>query len=224
MGIDSKTIAVNVPMPESETSNAQRTLAKIQVYVVESPEDYELAAADLKAIKAQWKRIDEARKNLKRPIDQAAKQLQEFFIPSLTALSRAEDMLKRKMVDYDNAAQAKRRAMQADAEQRASKERQKLQERAQKAASNGDEDKAAELQQRAEMVVAPVHQAVTPKVAGITTSEVWLFEVRDPALVPREYCSPDPKKIRMAVDALRGEARIGGVYVYRDTRIASRSA
>lgn len=223
MAETTNTIAVSVPMPADETTGARKSLELAQNYRVTTPEEYECAADDLKLIKARYNRIDSARKTLKRPIDEAAKQVQGFFTPALTLLKRAEDALKRKLVDYDNAQEVKRRQMQAEAEQRAAAERLKLQERSRKALGKGDDVKAAELQDRADMVVAPVFQVATPKVAGLTSTEVYLFEIENEAAVPREYCSPDPKKIRAVVDALRSEARIPGVRTWRDTRISSRA-
>jgi hypothetical protein len=84
--------------------------------------------------------------------------------------------------------------------------------------------KAEEATQQAAMVVAPVIYREPPKVSGISTREVWLFEVTDPAAVPREYLTVDESKIRKVVGALKGDTRIAGVRVYSDKRLASGAA
>jgi hypothetical protein len=50
--------------------------------------------------------------------------------------------------------------------------------------------------------------------AVATLSERWDFEVVNPADVPREYCSPDPQKIRLAVAAGKRDPEIPGVRIY----------
>ena len=50
-----------------------------------------------------------------------------------------------------------------------------------------------------------------------TTSMKWVFEVENDAVVPREFCSPDPKKIREAVKA--GKRNIKGVKIYEEAQV-----
>lgn len=84
--------------------------------------------------------------------------------------------------------------------------------------------KAEEVTQQAAMVVAPVIHREAPKVSGISTREVWLFDVVDAAAVPREYLMVDESKIRKVVGALKGDTCIAGIRVYSDKRMASGTA
>ncbi len=86
------------------------------------------------------------------------------------------------------------------------------------------EARVTAIEAQAAAVVAPVIQRAPPKVAGIVTREVWKFEVTDPKLVPREYCSVDESKIRGVVQSLKGDASIPGVRIYSDKQIASGAA
>jgi hypothetical protein len=91
-----------------------------------------------------------------------------------------------------------------------------------KAEEAGRHKRAEEYERRAEATVAPlVRREPPPKVAGTSMRTVWKFEVTDPALVPREYCSVDETKIRKVVTALKEGASIPGVRVYSEQAIAS---
>lgn len=82
-------------------------------------------------------------------------------------------------------------------------------------------DKAETFETRASQVVAPVAQQAAPKVGGISVPKVWIFEITDAALVPREYLVVDEKKIRGVVQALKGATSIPGVRVFEQKRIAA---
>jgi hypothetical protein len=120
-------------------------------------------------------------------------------------------------------AEAERKAAEAAASAGRAAEAAKLMAKA-AATEERAAAKSEEATQQAAMVVAPVISREPPKVSGISTREVWLFEVTDPAAVPREYLVVDESKIRKVVGALKGDTRIAGVRVYSDKRMASGAA
>lgn len=131
------------------------------------------------------------------------------------------------------AAEARRKAeaeaadlrRKADAEAAAGRQAEaaKLTQRAESKVEKAD-IKAAALEQTSAAVVAPIIQRAPPKVAGLTTREVWKFAVEDPAKVPREYLIVDETKIRKVVQALKGDAKIPGVRIYPEKQFASGAA
>ena len=64
-------------------------------------------------------------------------------------------------------------------------------------------------------------EAQAPRVAGVSVSRVWKWELVDPAQVPLEFWSIDPAKLDAAVKA--GTREIPGVRVYEDARVIARS-
>ena len=84
-------------------------------------------------------------------------------------------------------------------------------------------EKAQELEHRAQTVVAPVIDRAPPKVPGISTREVWSFEITDASALPREYLMPDEQKIRRVVQALKENTAIAGVRVWPEKSIAAGS-
>jgi hypothetical protein len=217
-------VQLSIPIPSNETeTRAQAALDHARSVSIVTAEQYEAGAAELQAIKGKWKEIDEARKELKRPIDEAAKRIQSFFAKPLDFLAQAESIIKGKLVAYQNEQDRLRREEQRKAEEAARKERERLEARAAKAAADGRGDKAEQLAEKAATVVAPVIQREAPKVAGIKTREVWLFEVTDPAAVPNEYKVVDESRVRRVVQALKGDTSIAGVRVWKENAIAAGS-
>ena len=218
-------VAVTVPNPGAGAAErAQQALAQAEARTIGCAVDYEAAAIELKAIKGKWSEIDDSRKALKRPIDEAAKRVQAFFAQPLDFLARAESILKRKMLDFQQEQDRLRREEQRKADEAARRERERIEAQAAKASAAGRTERAAVLETRAATVVAPVIQREAPKVAGLSTRDVWRFEVTDEALVPREYLSVDERKIRGVVNSLKGSARIPGVRVYCEKSLAAGGA
>lgn len=142
-------VEVSVPMPTpAAEQRAQAALDAAQSLVIATPEQYETGAEQLKAIKAKAREIDEARKSLKRPIDEAAARIQAFFKPPLEFLSQAEGIVKSKLTAYQQEQERIRREEQRKAEDAARKERERL-ERQRLAAEAKAREKEAELRRQA---------------------------------------------------------------------------
>jgi len=89
------------------------------------------------------------------------------------------------------------------------------------------EAKAEKFEERAAAVVAPVAQAETPKVKGISTRKVWRFEIIDPEAINPAFMLPDEKKIGATVKAMGKDAgRVvgAGVRIYSEEIMASARA
>lgn len=195
-----------------------------QTVAIKTADGYQLAASHLTAIKGLLKKISDAHSRVKAPLLAATRELDKQKNEASQPLEQAELLIKRAMGTYTLEQQRLQREEQARRDAEARKEQEKLQQRAAKAAASGKVEKAAQLEQQAATVVAPVVTIEQPKVAGIVTREVWKFEVTDPALVPREYLSVDEKKIGAVVRGLKGDAKIPGVRIYADTQIAAGAA
>lgn len=90
------------------------------------------------------------------------------------------------------------------------------------AAKRKAEEEAKKNEIQAPTVLAPSIPAADTKVRtdGGTlafTKKPWTFEIIDAEAVPREYCSPDPKKIREAVKM--GAREMAGVRIFEDIQM-----
>lgn len=190
--------------PELATK-AQRALAFVETMPVTNPDEYALAAEELQGVKSRWAKLEEQRTAITKPINEALRAINALFKAPQDLLKRAEDIIKGKLLGYDNeqrrvAAEAQRKADEAARvlrEQQEAEARRLNEEAAAAAAAAvsakaaGDAaaaDAAADKAQRAQaeaqvaataaqMVVAPVIAPAVVKVKGLSTADGVDFEV-----------------------------------------------
>lgn len=149
--------------PAAEITGAQQALKFAQSIVVANPEQYGLAATELKGIKARFDRIEDARKKMKGPILEAGRQIDRFFDAALEPLREAEKVVKGTMLTYQQAedrraAEARRkheeevRAARLEAERKADEARKKAEAEAQRQREEAERraSEAAEAKRKAE--------------------------------------------------------------------------
>lgn len=189
---------------------------------VTNADQMESAAAMLRDVKALQKDADAAQKSLTQPLEHEKKTIIAWFRDRVTSkLDAAENRLKRAILGYQAEQDRIRREAQRAADEAARKERERLERQAAKAEAAGKVEKAEQIAERAQMVVAPVVQTEAPKVQGVSTRGIWKYEIADAAAVPREYLMPDEKKIGQVVRALKGDANIPGVRVWEEKTLAA---
>jgi protein subunit release factor A len=66
-----ETIRLAMPNQVALNTDAQASLDMAEAWEIDSPEMYELAAAELKDIKARMSRLEEQRKAITKPLDDA---------------------------------------------------------------------------------------------------------------------------------------------------------
>lgn len=157
------------------TGKAQKLLVSAQSFTIDSPTMYELAADDLRTVKALSKDVEEKRTAITGPLNQAVKAVNDLFRAPKEFLQTAETALKGAMIAYDReqerkAAEARRKAEEEarlereriaaearEAERRAKEEADRIAQEAAAAAASGDQAKAEELKQQAEQTAAAGH-------------------------------------------------------------------
>lgn len=195
-------------------------------YKITTVQQYEDSAGMLRKIKAGQKRLEELRTSVTAPLNAALRAANDLFRGPAEKLAQVERAIKGEITRYADEQEQIRREEQRKADEAARRERERLAAQAARAAAAGKVEKAADLEQRAETVVAPTIVREPPRVAGIATREVWHFEITDPSKINAAFLMPDEKKIRAQVQALKGEAAalIGaGVRVWSEQQIAARA-
>ena len=69
-------------------------------------------------------------------------------------------------------------------------------------------------------IIKPQEKSIAGAAGKTVTVDNWKHDVLQPDIVPREYCSPDDKKLRAAVQKL-GKRDIPGVRIYNEPQIRS---
>jgi hypothetical protein len=191
---------------------------------ITSATDYESAAAELARVKGHWNAVEQDRVDLKAPLLEGGRRVDGFFAPALSFLAKAEAIIKAKLSAWDDLQETLRKKEQEKADAEATKQRARLEQRADKAAASGKAEKAELLHQEATMIVPTVIAADTRKVSGLTQRQAWDFDIVNPKAVPREYCTPDVAMIRRQVNATGGDTKIPGVRVTPKRVYGSKSA
>ena len=145
------------------------------------------AAKVQKKINGHIKALGKLRLEVTRPLDDAKKQImaqERELIESLSSeMARIKALNDAYATKLAKAREAERRRQEQAALEAAAKRQSEV------ASVFGDE------------AVAPVYEFPAfepdkPKVHGSRVVERWSFEVVNPSMVPREFCTPDEKKIR----------------------------
>lgn len=164
------------------TTNEMVAIA--DAYVIDSNEMADLAADELKKIKAEYKRVEGMRLDITRPLDAAKKAAMAAFKPYLEKLDRADSILRKSISGWMVAESARVARERAAAERAAAEEQAKI-DAARKAAEAafdaateaGDEEAAQEALRAAEEAaeaeetnaIAPLQNvAEAQKMSGIS--------------------------------------------------------
>jgi hypothetical protein len=182
--------------------------------------------------KAEQRRLEEiARKERERK--EAAAREAERKAAEKAETARREADAKRKAEDDARKAADEARA-RGDREAAAAAQRQaeeaaraavRLENKAERTEAAG-QIKAVALHGQAQTIVAPVVRATPPKFAGVSSAQVWDFEITDENKINRPFMTPDLAKIRKQVAAMKQHAGaiIGeGIRIFPAKRISGRT-
>ena len=225
------TLTLQQPDQAAMTRTADSALAMVESFLVNDAVTFELAADELTAIKRKASQLDEQRKAITKPLDDAKKAVMDLFRGPLDLLSKAESILKGKMLTYQQDEQRKAAEQRAAAERAAQAERQRLADEAAKLAAEGRAGEALVKQQVAEMIVAaPVPIVEQPKAAGVSTRTTVDFEVVDMLQLVQHIAQhpeliglveADTTKLRSYVRGLGTACQLPGVRVFEKASLAA---
>jgi len=154
------------------------------------------------------KAIDARRKEVIADAEAFVKGVNNFCKGFTERLKKIEDTTKQKISRYQELQEMTRR----EAEKKAQEEARKLQEQIDKEA----QEKGIEPIKVDAPIIAPQPTTVRTD-TGTTcyTMKHWVCEVYDASAVPREFCSPDQKKLDEAVKS--GARAIPGCSIFEKT-------
>lgn len=226
-----ESVAIARPDSAAMARSADAALAMVQSFEVNDAATFELAADELKGIKARATKLDEQRKAITGPLDQAKAAVMALFKPPLQLLEQAEGILKGKMLTYQQEEQRKANEARIAAERAAQAERDRLAAEAAKLEAEGRAGEAVVQRAIAEMVVAPAPAvAEPPKVAGVATRTSVEFEVVDLLQLVQHIAKhpellalvqADSVKLRAYVRGLGMACQLPGVRVFEKAGLSA---
>ena len=224
-------VAIGRPDPALIQSAEEHLALARSAPAIRTLEECERAAERLRAIKVAARELEEVRLRITRPLLDAQRAVNELFRGPQTTLGEAEALLKRSILGFQDAEEAKGRAMEAAAAEALRREREKLEEKATKAEAAGRFERADALRSSAATLPLAIPQP-TARPAGLATRSTWRAEVIDKAVLVR-YVAEHPEWLSLIdanAAALNGLARaqksalsIPGVRVVEEKQLAARA-
>ena len=191
------------------------------------------AGVGLKEIKALAKELNRKRIEITGPFNQGLKKVNDLFRPAKDWLTQAEELMKSKLLYYQQEQDRIAREAQAKADEEARKERVKLEKAADLAAQAGMDDRAEELEEQAQVHEAPVIQSAAPKLEGIHTRVTWKAEVTNKMEFVKYVIEKRPdllwlieinqSKLNAQAIALKESLDLPGIKAVKEESITARS-
>ena len=98
----------------NEINKAESILNSAKNLIINNDLSYTTAGEMLKKIKAKKNSLDDMRKDLKKPINEAAKKIEDMFRQPLNYLLQAEQKIKNSMLEYKETMDFKTENQQQD--------------------------------------------------------------------------------------------------------------
>ena len=196
---------------------------------VASDDDALKANALLKSLASGRKEADTLRKQMKKPIDEAGREIQAYWNPIIQSFKEAEAHIKGALTDFERRKEAQRIKEEAAAAEKHRKQQERLMKRADAAREKGQEEKAGALEMEAATTVAATPAASATKTS--TTKKTWKGQVTDMKALCRAVADGEiPASIfEVKQSELDAQARankdareIPGVRFYQDISVVAR--
>ncbi|MGE0383443.1 MAG: hypothetical protein AB7Q97_01855 [Gammaproteobacteria bacterium] len=191
-----------------------------------------LKASVMERAKPYLEKLDHSESRLKKALgaylDEQERIRAEAERKAAEAARKERERLEMEAAKAAEAARREREQAEAKARELEDKGRTELAEARRAAAAERERQKLAAAQEAqaaaAAIPAAPVVHIEAAKVSGQSSSQIWKYEITDPAALPREYLAPDDKLIAGTVRLRKEHTNIPGVRVYSERVISSRSA
>lgn len=180
----------------NEGAEVAQMVTALEQAPINSPDDLAKLGELVKEAKRRGKQLEADEKAWTEESSEFVKRVRAYYKPARDAYKRLEDAIKSRLLRHE------REVQQA---------REQLQQAAGAAFQAGNA-------QAAHAALAQVPQAT--QVAGVSFRKSITYQVTDPDLVPRAFCSPDGAKIGAAVKAAGLACAIPGVRVFEDSTAA----
>jgi len=214
-------------------SKSQVALRKAETLEITTPDEYLATGVALREVKSRAKEIEEEKRLILRPLDEARRQIMALFRPAEDNLVQAERLLKAGMLDWTQGQERLRQQEQARLQEIARKEADRLAAEAERAAAKGQDERAAVLQKAAASASASAPVVAPPPGApGTSIRQTWRAVIIDKLAlikaVAASEVSPDTLEPNMVilnqmVREVKGAISLPGVQAVAEETVVSRS-
>lgn len=240
-------IAAQHPAAVEAPIAARGMLEVAESLVIDSPAMLQIAANELADIVARGRKLEETRKTITKPMDEAKKAVMDLFRPAVEMIERAERMVRTKVAEYSESERKRVAAERAESERIAREEREQKEHAAREAEKaerdaikSGDSDAAIAAREAAEQArneadaaafAPPPPVVMEAKADGLSIRRKWKARVTDSAtflLYVAEHpdlqhlFEVDMTALNQLAVATKGAMEIPGVHFYEETISAVR--
>lgn len=134
------------PMPVADMSAAQRVLAFATSVSVATVTERDLAVEEVRGIKARREALEEKRKSIVGPMNEAVKRVNDLFRQPIANLDEAERLIKKTVTDFD----IERERIADEARRKAAAEVERIRQEAERKARAEREKAEAEARRKRE--------------------------------------------------------------------------
>lgn len=211
-------IALN-PDDKKKIDDAEAYLNGAKNFVIDSDESFESANKMLKEIKSKKKEFDAMRKDLKAPINLAAKTIEDFFRKPISFLTDAEQTYKANILKYRKAIERKNEETKASTAITS----QDLQDNVLEALKENDYVKYAELS--LEITELKNNEKAVPKADGVSFRDNWKGRITDFPLavlavangdIPHDVLMANESNLNQLARAMKDTVKYPGIEFYND--------
>lgn len=212
---------------QKQIDQAESYLNGAKNYVINDIHSFKRAAIMLQDIKQQKKEYDNLRKQLKKPIIEAGKNIEELFRKPIHFLHKAEEAYKINMLKYEKDERLK---IEAEKKKKAKTESQLLEE-AEIASAKGNIERFDNLM--SDVTELNTNVVEMPKAEGISFKDNWKAEVIDineliravvAGKAPPTLLKINETALSQVAKATKGTMQYPGIRFYNDKIVASRGA
>jgi hypothetical protein len=187
---------------------------RLSAVVIKDQETYDVATATLKDAKQLSSDLETAKDEIIKEPNTFVKLAKDTYNAIVGPIDLGTKELKSRMSKYQSDQEAKRQKALYDLEQK----KQALQAKAEAADTVKEQVKTVE-----KIAVVEAKQEVISTFKPKSADKVRKFEVVNPDLVERQYCTPEDKKIRPFIGEVNGPVpNIPGVRIWDEFKIVNR--
>lgn len=218
-------MSVTVQTAETEREVTLRTKGDAMIdqaerAVIDGPEAAEKGADLAKWFRVLYKKIDEERTTLVKPLNDHVKMINGRFKGVLDRLEKGQAIIDRKLLDWKRAEEEKARKEAEEAKKRAEEE---ALARAIELEQAGKLSDAEAVVKEAETAVVPVAKVGTVRGnygSAASTRKIWKFVVEDLSKVPTEYLEVKSPAVNAAIR--NGVRAIPGLRIFEEESLTVR--
>jgi len=203
----------NIPSLHKAIQHAEVVIAQAKAIVIQDNDSYRFACEFQKTLYAADKEIEQEMAKPKTTTHEAHKAVCDLENKYRDPIKGARKINGGKIDQWENVQEGLRlkEELRVREESRQREEVKQLDVAEDLEKEGRHEEAEAELERPSGP--APVVQSNVPKVGGMRRRATMTYRILNAELVPREYCSPDPKKIGPVLRASGGTKKIPGVEV-----------